>query len=133
NNVVIRSSWDNYRETGPYRRLNTIEYRVAITCFYAKELVKLVYLRPDFFPRLQRHHDELAVSCRIQHGAKLLIFEREALNVSQETLHDFSSFPHSLSGGADGRRRSGEDSQSRRPRMVTTGTDTTTERSPKPP
>jgi hypothetical protein len=51
NNVVIRSSWDNYRETGHYRRPNTIEYRVAITCFYAKELVELVYLRPDFFPQ----------------------------------------------------------------------------------
>src|ERR1019366_404112 len=98
NNVVIRSSWDNYRETGHYRRPNTIEYRVAITCFYAKELVELVYLRPDFFPRLQRHHDELAVSCRIQHAAKLFIFERQALNISQETLQNFSSSPHSLMG-----------------------------------
>jgi hypothetical protein len=50
-----------------------------------------VDFRADFFLGLQRHEDELAVVCRVQHPAKLVILDGETLDVLDKAFHDHSS------------------------------------------
>jgi hypothetical protein len=57
---------------------------------HAKELVKRVDFSPDLFPGLQRHQDELAVLCRVEHPPKLIVADGETLYVLNEA---FSSRP----------------------------------------
>ena len=51
-NVVARPGRDNYREAWSDRRPDAIENGLTGPLLYAKELVELVNLRPDFFPGL---------------------------------------------------------------------------------
>ena len=47
--VVIRPSWDVYREARSDRRLNAIENGLTGPLLHAKELVERVDLRPNLF------------------------------------------------------------------------------------
>ena len=48
---------------------DTIQNRLTGSFLDAEELVQLVHFRPDLFPGLQGHQDQLAVSCRVEHLA----------------------------------------------------------------
>src|SRR5450759_4432042 len=53
--VMIRSTRNDYREARADLRMNPIKNRLARTLLHAKELVGLVHFHPDLFLGLQRH------------------------------------------------------------------------------
>jgi len=85
--VVIRPGRNEYCEAGSNLRPNSIKNSFTGALLYAKELVELVDFRPNFFFRLQRHQDKLAMLCRIQHSPKFCIFDGEAFDVLRKAFH----------------------------------------------
>src|SRR5450759_5410827 len=85
--VVICPGRDEHGEARADRRPNAIENRLTGPLLHAKELVELVDFRPDLFLGLQRHDDELAVLCRVEHAAKLDILDGETLDVFHKAFH----------------------------------------------
>jgi hypothetical protein len=85
--IVICPCWDNDRKTGADLRPNAIEYRSASPFLDTKELVELVNFRPDLLLRQERHEDQLAVLCRVNHLSKFLVLYGETLDVFDKTFH----------------------------------------------
>lgn len=59
---------------------------LAPASFDARELVDVVHLRADVLSRRERHHDELAVLCRVEHTAEVAIVLGQGLDVLREAL-----------------------------------------------
>src|SRR5512133_3565376 len=85
--IVFHSGRDDHREARSDLRSDAVENGLADPLLDAKELVEIVYLGPNLFLGLQRHHYELAVLRRVEDPAKLGVLEGELLDVLHETFH----------------------------------------------
>jgi hypothetical protein len=84
---VIDPGRNEHGEAGLNSSPGAIQYDLASPLFNTKELVDLVNLGADVFLGLQRHEDKLRVLGRVEHLAKLVIFDGETFDILHKTFH----------------------------------------------
>src|SRR3989344_9418274 len=89
-NIVARAGGNNHYEAISEAVFYSVKYCLPLPRFTADKLVKLMHLFANIFQRLQTHDHELAAFCRVKHFPKILIRERELLNICDISFHCLS-------------------------------------------